>query len=326
MRVVLVGLGSIGRRHLGNIRRVEPDADIVVLRHSKNGEPVPESANRVVYSLDDALAHKPEVAFICGPTTMHVGPGVALAKGGAHLFVEKPLAADVPSAQALVAAAENAMRSIVVGYNLRFLPSLRILRAQLVSGVIGRPMTLRAEVGQYLPNWRPGADYRKTNSAVAAFGGGVELELSHEIDYVRWLFGDVKSVDAILARASDLEVDVDDTAELLLRFASGAIASVHMDMAQQSTTRTCRIVGTHGTLVWDGIAGQVRRFVPHEGWTTIHEADADRNAMYVEEVRHVFACARGEETPVADALDGLAVVQIAQAARLASDEGRRVTL
>lgn len=326
MRVVLVGLGSIGKRHLGNIRSLEPDANIVVLRHSKNGEPVPEGANRVVYALHDAVADTPDVAFICGPTATHVEAGVALANAGAHLFIEKPIASDVAGARVLAEAAMRAGRTIVVGYNLRFLPSLRALRAELLSESIGRVMTLRAEVGQYLPDWRPGTDYRKTNSARTEFGGGVELELSHEIDYVRWLLGEVKSVDAMLARTSDLEIEVDDTAELLLRFASGAIASVHMDMAQRSTTRTCRIAGTAGTLTWDGIAGEVRRFLPNEGWTTIHAGDADRNSMYVDEARHVLACARGLERPLIDARDGVAVVEIAQAARCSANEGRRIHL
>lgn len=326
MRVVLVGLGSIGKRHLANIRTVEPNADIVVLRHSKNGDGVPEGANRVVYSIDDAVAHKPEVAFICGPTAMHADVGVALADAGAHLFVEKPFTADVAGGQTLVNAVRRAGRSVVVGYNLRFLPSLRALRNEMLSGSIGRAMTLRAEVGQYLPDWRPGADYRTTNSARAEFGGGVELELSHEIDYVRWLLGEIKSVTATLERLSDLEIEVDDTAELLLRFASGSVASVHMDMAQRSTTRTCRIVGTNGTLTWDGIAGVVRRYLPEAGWHTIHDGDADRNAMYVDEVRHALACARGEAQPLIDAMDGLRVVEIAQAARRSSDEGRRIDL
>lgn len=326
MRVILVGLGSIGKRHLGNIRALEPDADIVVLRHSKNGDAVPEGANGVVYSLDDAIAHKPDVAFICGPTAMHADVGSALADAGAHLFVEKPFAADVAGGQMLVKAAQRTRRAVVVGYNLRFLPSLRALRSELSSGSIGRVMTLRAEVGQYLPDWRPGADYRQTNSARAEFGGGVELELSHEIDYVRWLLGEVKSVSATLERLSDLQIEVDDTAELLLCFASGSVASVHMDMAQRTTTRTCRIAGTQGTLTWDGIAGVVRRYLPEGGWQTIHVGDADRNAMYVDEVRHVFACARGEAQPLIDAHDGLRVVEIAQAARRSSNEGRRIDL
>jgi predicted dehydrogenase len=324
MRVALVGLGSIGRRHLANLRALAPQAEIVVVRHARNDEGVPEGADRVVFSLEEALASKPDLALICGPTTTHVEAGLACLRSGAHLFVEKPLAIDVAGASALVAAASSAKRALLVGYNLRFLPSLRRLREELLGGSIGRPMTLRAEVGQYLPDWRPGRDYRETNSARADFGGSVEFELSHEIDYVRWLLGEAASVDATLARTSDLEIDVDDTAELLLRFRNGAIASVHMDMAQHSATRTCRVAGVNGTLTWDGISGEVRRYVPNEGWTVLHGGDGDRNDMYVAEMSHVLACVRGEAEPQVDGIDGLRTVEIVHAARRASDEGRRI--
>ena len=326
MRVVLVGLGSIGRRHLVNIRALEPNAEIVVARHAKNVDGVPDGADRLVYSLDEAVAFEPDVAFICGPTAMHADAGVALAGAGAHLFIEKPLAGDVFGARAILESCASAKRHLIVGYNLRFLPSLSALRDGVVSGAIGRVMHLRAEVGQYLPEWRPGIDYRLTNSARAEFGGGVELELSHEIDYVRWLLGEIKTVQAVLTRASDLEIEVDDTAEMILQCESGAIASVHLDMAQRSTTRTCKVAGTEGTLTWDGVAGEVRRYLPSEGWTTLHSSIADRNAMYLEEVRHVLACVREEERPIVDGFDGLRIVEIAQAARISSNEGRSVTL
>jgi predicted dehydrogenase len=326
MRVALVGLGSIGRRHLANLRALEPDAEIVVVRHARNDEGVPEGADGVMFSLDEALAESPDLTLICGPTSTHVQTGLACLRSGAHIFVEKPLGIDAAGAAALVAAASTAKCALLVGYNLRFLPSLRRLRDELHGGSIGRPMTLRAEVGQFLPDWRPGRDYRETNSARADFGGSVELELSHEIDYVRWLLGEAASVDAVLARTSDLEIDVDDTAELLLRFRSGAIASVHMDMAQRSTTRTCRIAGVNGTLTWDGISGEVRRYVPNEGWTVLHAGDGDRNVMYVAEMAHVLACVRGEAEPLIGGIDGLRTVEIARAARRASDEGRRIEL
>lgn len=324
MRVVVAGLGSIGRRHLRNIRAIEPDAHVVVLRHSRADAAVPDGADAVVFELEDAVAARADVAFVCGPTTEHAHAGVALARSGAHLFVEKPLAADAADAAALVEAARAAGRALVVGYNLRFLPSLRALRAALVSGGVGRAMSARAEVGQYLPDWRPGTDYRTTNTAVAALGGGIELELSHELDYVRWLLGETVAVDAVLARTSDLEIDVDDTAEIIMHCASGALASVHMDMTQRAATRTCRIAGTAGTLTWDALAGEVRRYSPQDGWTTIHAGDGDRNAMYADEVAHVFACARGQAEPLVDGADGLRVVQIAQAARRSSREGRRI--
>lgn len=326
MRVALVGLGSIGRRHLANLRALEPDAEIVVVRHARTHEGVPEGADGVVFSLDEALASQTDLALICGPTAAHAQAGLACLRAGAHLFVEKPLAGDSAGARALMDAAEAAQRSLVVGYNLRFLPSLRRLRDALADGSIGRVMSLRAEVGQYLPEWRPDRDYRETNSARAALGGSVVFELSHEIDYVRWLTGEVTSVDAVLARTSDLEIDVDDTAELLLRFEGGAIASVHMDMAQRSTTRTCRIAGVDGTLEWDGIAGQVRLYSPGEGWTSIYTGDGERNAMYLDEMTHVLACARGEASPLASGLDGLRAVEIAEAARVSSRDGRRIDL
>lgn len=327
MRVLVVGLGSIGRRHLANIRALEPDAQIFVLRHSRKGDQVPSDADRVIYSLDDALQFAPDLAFICGPTAKHAEIGVPLVRAGAHLFVEKPLASDSTGASVLVEAANVAGKAIVVGYNLRFLRSLRALRASLEGNEIGRPMTVRAEVGQYLPDWRPGVDYRQTNSARTDLGGGIEFELSHEIDYVCWLLGGrVRSVTAVLARTSDLEIDVDDTAELILKFQSGAIASIHMDMTQRVPVRTCRIAGTEGTLIWDAIAGEVRRYRPCDGWVRIHESDGDRNDMYIDEVAHVFAVSRGEVAPIVDGRAALSTVQIAEAARRSSDEARQVEL
>jgi len=326
MRIALVGLGSIGRRHLGNLRALAPHAEIAVVRRARGDDGVPEGADRVLFSLDEALAAKPELALVCGPTSTHVDVGLACLRAGANLFVEKPLGVDAASVRVLVDAAASAGRALTVGYNLRFLPSLRALRAALLDGSIGRPMSLRAEVGQYLPEWRPERDYRETNSARAAFGGSVEFELSHEIDYVRWLLGEPISVDALLARTSDLEIDVDDTAELLLRFGNGCIASLHMDMTQRAPTRTCRIAGTDGTLLWDGIVGEVRRYRPGEGWSTMFTGDGDRNAMYRDEMADALASVRGESGALASGHDGLRVVEIAQAARRASQEGLRVQL
>jgi len=326
MRALVVGLGSIGRRHLGNIRSVEPDAEIAVLRHSRSDAPPPEGADSVLYSIEDAIAFRPDVAFVCGPTSKHVEQSIALADAGAHLFVEKPLATDVGGAEAIARAASRSGRSLIVGYNLHFLPSLLALKRELETGAIGRVMTARAEVGQYLPEWRPNVDYRETNSARAELGGGIEFELSHEIDYVGWLLGDAASVTAMFAKTSDLEIEGEDTAELLLRMRSGAIASIHLDMTQRAATRTCRIAGTDGTLLWDGIEGRLTRYRPGEGWTTVHDGDGDRNQMYVREAEHVFACARGHESPAVGAADGVRAVRIAAAARAASAEGRSIAL
>jgi predicted dehydrogenase len=327
IRAVVAGLGSIGRRHLANLRAIEPDAQITVLRHDRAETAVPADADRVVHTLADAVAQRPDIAFVCGPSSTHVTVGLALAEAGIHLFVEKPLALMAADAARLVDVCAQARRLLIVGYNLRFSTSLRALYDAARSGRIGRIMSGRAEVGQYLPDWRPDVDYRRTNSARREFGGGVVLELSHELDYMRWLLGDVRAVDAVVARLSDLEIDVDDTADILLSFARGSVGNIHLDMTQRNPTRRCQLVGTNGTLSWDGITGETRLFEPGAGWSTLVPAGAqERDAMYLAQTAHVVACLRGEAEPLADGRTGAAVVKLAEAVAAAAREGRRVTV
>jgi predicted dehydrogenase len=327
MRIVLVGLGIIGRRHLANLRTLEPHARITVLRHTAGNSTVPAGADSVVFNLEDALAERPDLAFICVPTALHVAAGLAFVQSGAHLFIEKPLSLDTVAAQTLLEESRYAARIVAVGYNLRFSRSLRAMYDAVREGRIGRVMSGRAEVGQYLPDWRPEADYRTTSSAQAKLGGGVIFELSHEIDYLRWLVGEVGAVQAMAGKLSDLELDTDDTADILLSFRNGALGNIHLDMTQRSAVRQCRLVGTDGTLTWDGISGETRLFRANEGWSVLVRAGSEeRNAMYLSQTANVLACVRGDETPVVDGRTGVRVVEIARAAARAAREGRRVSL
>lgn len=327
MRVLLAGLGSIGRRHLANIRKLEPAAHITVLRHDPSQGELPAGADCIVHRLNSRLTDSIDIAFVCGPTGMHAELGTTLIEAGIHVFVEKPLALDFADARRMLDASIQRKRMLIVGYNLRFSQSLRALHAALLAGRIGRVLSARTEVGQYLPDWRPGSDYRQTNSARSEFGGGVILELSHEIDYMRWLCGEITAVNAMSARRSDLEIDVDDTAELLLEFAGGQIGNIHMDMTQRSPIRQCRVVGTDGTLTWNGISGETCMYSPDRGWETLVPAGTqDHNAMYLDEVAHVLACIRGDAVPYVDGAAGMRVVELAEAALRAARERRQIAV
>jgi len=250
VRFLVVGLGSIGRRHLVNLRHLIPDANITVWRHAPlaGGGDVPREADGVVTSLDEALSPRPDMAILASPAPYHVRTAAALASAGVHILVEKPLSDSLDGVDALIDACGRRGIVLMVGYHLRFDPSLTILHDAVADGIIGRLLSLRSEVGQYLPEWRPGTDYRQGVTAQRDLGGGVVLELSHELDYVRWVAGEVRSVRAETGRLGDLDTDVEDVAEILLRFIDGSIGSVHLDMIQRSPTRTCRIIGTEGTL------------------------------------------------------------------------------
>ena len=331
MRVLIVGLGSIGRRHLVNLKLIEPAAHITIWHQRSKRQHVaeaPSPADCVVYSLEDALDTKPNVALITNPASLHIETGLALTQQGIHLFIEKPLSNTLDGVDELLDLCRQRGLVLMVGYNFRFYRPLQVMRQALQEGRIGCIIAVRSEAGQFLPEWRPGSDYRQSVSARHDLGGGAVLELSHELDYVRWLVGEVKTVSAQVGHLSDLEIDVEDTAEIILQFRNGAIGSVHLDMVDRATTRTCRIIGTGGTLTWDGACHLVRLFsAVTNTWLDLHPVETiDRNEMYVAELRHFLDCVRGNDIPIVSGDDGRQVLEIALAAKQSSQDQRVVEL
>lgn len=327
IRAVIAGLGSIGRRHLANLRAIEPDADITVLRRS-TVEGVPPGADRVVTDAAAALGARPDCVLVTGPSVTHLEIAMAAARSGAHLFIEKPIAHDAAGVPALIAACAENKASLCIGYNFRFHKPLQLLRDAVAAGRIGALVSARAEVGQYLPDWRPGSDYRQSVSARADMGGGALLELSHEFDYLRWIVGDVVGVSARTAQLGGLEIDVEDVAEVLLDFESGAIGSVHLDMVQRTPARGCKLVGSEGTITWDGMTDAVRLYsASTHQWSDLRASgQADRNEMYIAELQNFLGCVRGTATPGVTGTDGLRALQVALAARRSSAERCAVAL
>jgi predicted dehydrogenase len=221
---------------------------------------------------------------------------------------------------------------LMTGYNLRFLPSLQRFRELIGEKRAGRVLSVRAEIGQYLPSWRPGHDYRQSVSAKAVLGGGVLLELSHEIDYLRWLFGEVEWVSAIQRKQSGLEVDVEDTAHLILGFANATgevpvIAALNMDFIRHDTTRSCTVIGEAGSLRWNALAGTVEFFEQGGNiWQTLFTHQHQRDDSYLSEWHHFLACITDGGSPAISGYDGLAVLRIIDAARQSSITGSVVSI
>ena len=170
----------------------------------------------------------------------------------------------------------------MTGYNFRFLPSLIEFRKQLQAKKIGDIYLVRSEVGQYLPSWRPESDYKNGVSANKSLGGGVLLELSHEIDYLRWIFGPVNWVFSHISKKSDLDIDVEDSVDVIMGFKGfdlsegEATVSLTMDFLRHDISRKCMVIGEKGTLLWDGVLGKVDYFA-QDGteWDTIFSSNTD---------------------------------------------------
>jgi predicted dehydrogenase len=186
---------------------------------------------------------------------------------------------------------------------------------------------VNCEAGKYLPDWRPEKDYRLGVSAKKELGGGVLLELSHEIDYLKWIFGDVEWTMATLSKQSTLEIDVEDTAHLIFGFnpkrnGRQIIGVVNLDFIRQDQIRNCEVIGETGSLRWDGLEGTVEIFTRSSGvWRQLFSHKPKIEETYVAEWENFLACITNKKNPGVSGLEGLRVVEIVEAVRKSSEFG-----
>jgi predicted dehydrogenase len=328
-RFLVIGCGSIGKRHIKNLLGLGAAELLAFDVRSESRLEVEESLRvKTVGQLEAAWQWTPNVVLVTTPTSLHVPLALESAARVCHLFIEKPLSDRWENIDLLLAEARRYRLITLVGCNMRFHPGLAVMKKLLDERAIGRVIAARIEVGQYLPDWHPWEDYRRSYSARRALGGGVILDAIHELDYARWLLGEVASVICCAEKLSGLEIDTEDTAALLLRFQSGAIGEIHLDYVQRAYSRTCQIIGDQGTLHWDYSTGQVRFYSAHnQQWQTYtNPSEWQPNQMYLDEMAHFLNCLAGIEKPVLDLFEAAQVLQLALAAKLAARDRRWIDL
>jgi predicted dehydrogenase len=330
-KVLIVGFGSMGKRHFSVIQRLFPKAKILILRQSKKIIETGLELNEISL-LDEAKQFMPDIIVICNPSSEHINTALKLVQAGVSIFIEKPLSDSTKDIVQLISKLEAVNGVLMVGYNLRYLNSLREFRRHLNERLIGEPLSVRCDVGQYLPSWRPKKDYRDSVSAKKELGGGVLLELSHEIDYLRWIFGEVDWIRATLLRQSELEIDVEDTVHLTIGFEKfyskrQLIASLNMDFIRHDTTRICTVIGEKGSLRWDGILGEVSFFQAGEkSWKTLFVDDNGIEGTYILEWQELMKAIDEKRLPEVTGEDGLRVIEVIEAARVSSKSGIQTTV
>ena len=240
-RVLIAGLGSIGRRHLANLQTLGVQ-DIVLYRTTDT--PLAEAPLLpVMTDLGKALATHPDVVLVSNPTACHLPTVKAAVQAGCHVFIEKPLSHTWEGVEELENLIQAKKPLVIMGFDLRFDPGLRKVKQVLDEGLIGRVLSVQAQVGQYLPDWHPKEDYRMGVSARRETGGGVILDLIHELDYVTWLLGPVSQVGCFADQISSLEIETEDVAAMILKFKEGMIGTIHLDYLQDR--KSTRLNSSH---------------------------------------------------------------------------------
>jgi len=317
------------------------EKDIILLRTRKATLPDDELAGYAVET-DFAEAfkkHKPNAVIIANPTAMHLDVAIPAAQAGCHILLEKPVSHSLERLDVLQKTAEKSGSKILVGFQFRYHPTLNKARELIQSNILGKILTVHAHWGEYLPQWHPWEDYRQSYAARADLGGGVIVTLTHPLDYLRYLLGEVELLWSFNGHISPLEIDVEDIAEIGLKFASGAVGGVHVNYFQRPPVHRLEIIGTNGTLRWDNTDGilhfyrfsspfglysdqppapVIESFYPPE--------DFERNQLFVAQTRHFIETARGEKEPLCSLEDGVMALRLALAAHESQKTGHVVQL
>lgn len=344
MEVLMIGLGGIGQRHVRNLRALlGSKVDFIAYRtrglsrvltdqlNIESGSDLEKKYNIKVYSdLEQAISQRPDVVFICNPSSLHIPVAMAAAQAGCHLFIEKPLSHNNDGVAELITLAERRKLVTLVGYQMRFHPCLQHLHTMLQQRAIGKVLAVRVEVGEYLPGWHIYEDYRQMYASRKDLGGGVILSQIHEFDYIYWLFGLPRRIFALGGHLSSLEIDVEDTASILMECmieGQPVPVHVHQDYVQRPPSRTCQVIGDSGKILVDFHALTFKVFDEH-GELSIKQSfeDFQRNQPFLDELKHFLACLQGRETPVASVKDGLKGLRMALAAKESLETGKVVDL
>ena len=312
MKILIAGLGSIGRRHLRNLISLG-ESEIVLYRTHKSSLPDEELSNFPVETdLNKAFGSNPDAVVISNPTAMHMTIAEQAAKANCHIFIEKPISHTIESLSAFETALKKSTSVVFVGFQFRFNPGLKTVKKIINDKVVGRPISFQSHWGEYLPGWHPWEDYRKSYAADRDMGGGVVLTLCHPLDYLRWIFGEVKELYAATGKFSDLEIKSEDTAEALLTFTNNVIGGLHLDYYQQPKKHFLSIICADGTVFWEYETSMVRLEKASGEIVELGTSDNyERNQMYLAEMKHFLdICKRGVK-PICGYSDGKKTLELA---------------
>jgi predicted dehydrogenase len=310
MNILFLGCGSIGRKHIQNISK---KYDYTLFAYDPNPQMlqrVKEDVQVETYNdIDKALYTRPDAVFISVPTSLHLETALKAACFTKNIFLEKPLSHQLEGIEALKKTVKEKNIVLMVACNMRFHPAIKKLYEYLPK--LGKIYFSRALYGYYLPYMRKNTDYRTVYAAHRSMGGGVILDAIHEIDYHHWFFGEPVAVNCVASRQSDLEIDVEDYANIVITYQNGVRSEIHLDYLQRYKRRGCEIIGEAGTLIWESLGKNpeectVRFYDDKKSrWEVLFDSKGiDDDLCFQEEMESFFNAAFNEKPLISDVYSG----------------------
>ena len=327
MKILIVGYGSIGKRHFANLVRLGY-SDIVLYTKNPQAKKLVKTGTKIINSLNLAVKENPDICIICNETSLHISTAIKLAKNNCHLFIEKPLSNSLKNTNDLLKIVKRKKLLTMIGCNMRFHDGIKKIKTLLEKNEIGRVYSVNAENGSFMPNWHPRENYQISYASRKRLGGGVVLTQIHEIDYLYWFFGKVSEVFSYSEKISDLKLDVEDYSGSLIKFKNNIIGEIHLDYFQKPSVRTCKIHGTKGKIIWNWENNHLQVFKNNKNkfYTKHFEKKFDRNKMYLEELNYFLNCIKNKKTPMNSLYDAIEIQKIALCIKDSSKTGKKIRL
>ena len=338
MKGLIIGCGSIGARHLHNLKSIGINNIAICDTDSKKVDELSKKyTTKKFYDLESALTFEPDFSLICTYASSHTETALSCINANSHVFIEKPLSSEINGVEKMLKRADAKKLKVAVGYNLRFDPGLNLLKSKLKNSTISNPLSIFSEWGHHIKMWRPGTNFK--NHYVLKKGSGIILDDSHEYDYVRWLLDDeVHSVYCQTRKIKSIKTQTESIASMILRFKKGVIANFVIDYVRPSYERRCHIIGEKGDLKWE--------YTPKQGSWKEYNAKANSsvivnilghqrqqtkfliktNDMYRNEIKDFVNSIMKEKNPSISGWEGLKTLKIGMAALLSAKENKIVKL
>ena len=308
-RILILGLGSIGSRHLRIIKKLRPEISIYVLRRPGFKESkLDHLIKKVFTNIDDAICFGFDAAIIATPSIFHVSQAIKLVKNQIPILIEKPLSNKLEDCFELSKIAKHNKSIILVGFVLRYTSVLKRFREIILNKNLDKINSIFIKCSSYLPNWRKNKNYKESVSAKKSLGGGVLLELSHEIDYANWIFGPFKILESELSNSGKLDIDVEDEVQILAKSKNGINTRIDLDFYKNENKRYCQVNFENSSIRLDLIKKEI--IFEEKNILKKELLWEDNDEMYKKQVIHFFSCVENNVKPYISLNDGINTMEL----------------
>lgn len=331
MKILFYGVGSIGQRHIKNLRDLYGDeCSIISFRSNAYGNEVDHflSSNnvKVYFNENEAYAKNPDIVFVTNPTFLHYRTIKQAINHNCHVFVEKPICLNLNEIIDLDKSNQEKNLVVFIGYCLRYNKLIKSLKNKIEENVLGKLYTIDINFSSYLPKLHPWRDYKNIYRNKKENGGDVIYEFSHELDYMFWIFGKPLKINAKFGQLGNFESDVDDFFSGLVEMESSAILQITLSYLSIKPKRYCRIVGEKGVAEIDLIKNSLKIFNLSGNQTFLYKPNNfETNKMYIDEVKDYIDCVKNNLPSPINLDQSKDIIKFIDLAKKASKEDKAVS-